>query len=215
VRYRFTAPSAGVLTVAISGAEDLVLEVFDEDGQPVPDGSADRDLNGEMGTELLSVVLSHVGAYLVEVRGNGVSAAARFTIGSGFLAMPAFARPADPDRRPGQARPLTVGTAHQDQLHPSNGDLWDWFSIKATEAMTLVVVTRMEEGVEGDLILEAYLGTDFSEPTEASDQDLQGHTGNESLTLDVKAGDTVLIKVKSLASSGNAAPYRLSVGRVP
>jgi hypothetical protein len=129
--------------------------------------------------------------------------------------MPAFARPADPDRRPGQARPLTVGTAHQDQLHPSNGDLWDWFSIKATEAMTLVVVTRMEEGVEGDLILEAYLGTDFSEPTEDSDQDLQGHTGNESLTLDVKAGDTVLIKVKSLASSGNAAPYRLSIGRVP
>jgi hypothetical protein len=73
----------------------------------------------------------------------------------------------------------------------------------------------MEEGTEGDLIVEAYLGGEFSEPTTQSDQDLQGHTGNESVTIDVKAGETVHIKVKSLGTSGDAAPYRLSIGRVP
>jgi len=214
-RYRFVASAAGVLTVAVSGTEDMLLAVLDEDGQPVPEGNADRDLNGNMGSELISVVLSYAGTYLVEVRGNGVETAAKFTVAGAFVPMPAFARAPDPDRRPSQAHPLTVGAAHQDQLSPGDGDLWDWFSIKATEAMTLVVVTRMEEGVEGDLVLEAYLGTNYGEPTTQSDQDLQGHTGNESLTIDVKAGDTVYIKVKSLADSGDAAPYRLSVGKVP
>lgn len=214
-RYRFVASAAGVLTVAASGSEDLLLAVLDEDGQPVPDGNADRDLNGNMGSELISVVLSYGGTYLVEVRGNGVETAARFTVGGAFVPMPAFARAPDPDRRPSQGRALTVGAAHQDQLHPGDGDLWDWYTIKATEAMTVVVVTRMDEGVEGDLVLEAYIGTSYSEPTAQSDQDLQGHTGNESLTVDLKAGETVYIKVKSLSDSGGAAPYRLSVGKVP
>ena len=214
-RFRFAATGSGVLTVAVSGADDLTLAVLDEDGQAVPEGNADRDLNGSMGSELISVVLFYAGTYYIEVRGNGVETAAKFTIGGGFVPMPAFARAPDPDRRPSLARPLTVGAAHQDQLNPGAGDLWDWFSVKATEAMTLVIVTRMEEGVEGDLVLEAYLGTDYSEPTTQSDQDLQGHTGNESLTIDVKAGDTVYIKVKSLADSGDEAPYRLSIGKVP
>ncbi len=214
-RYRFTASGPGVLTVAVGGTEDLMLAVLDEDGQPVPEGNADRDLNGNMGAELISVVLYYGGTYFVEVRGNGLETAARFAIGGGFVAMPAFARAPDPDRRPSQARVLAVGAAHQDELNPGAGDLWDWYAVKATEAMTVVVVTRMEEGVEGDLILEAYLGTDYSEPTTQSDQDLQGHTGNESLTIDVKAGETVYIKVKSLSDSGDATPYRLSIGKVP
>jgi len=214
-RFRMAATGPGILTVAVSGAEDLTLSVLDEDGQPVPEGNADRDLNGNMGSELISVVLFYAGTYFVEVRGNGVETAAKFTIGGGFVSMPAFGRAPDPDRRPSLARALTVGAAHQDQLDPGAGDLWDWYSVKATEAMTLVIVTRMDEGVEGDLVLEAYLGDDYSEPTTQSDQDLQGHTGNESLTIDVKAGDTVHIKVKSLADSGDAAAYRLSVGKVP
>ncbi len=214
-RYLFTAAGPGVLTVAVNGKEDLTLAVLDEDGQPLPDGTADRDLNGDLGSELLSVVLTRGGGYLVEVRSAASSGATRFTVGGAFVAMPAFERPADPDRRPSLARALTVGTAQQDELNPGGGDLWDWFSVKASEAMTLVIVTRMEEGTEGDLVLEAYLGADYSTPTTQSDQDLQGHTGNESLTIDVKAGDTVRIKVKSLSTTGDAAPYRLSIGRVP
>lgn len=214
VRFRFTAAGAGVLTLAAHGPEDLTLAVMDEDGQPVADGTADRDLNGDLGSETLSVVLSYGGVYLVEVRSNG-SSAAKFSIGASFVAMAPFERPPDPDRRPTQARPLTVGAAHTDEIHPSQGDLWDWFTVRATEAMTLVVVTRMEEGTEGDLVLEAYLGGGFAEPTTQSDQDLQGHTGNESVTIDVKAGDIVHIKVKSLGTAGDAAPYRLSIGRVP
>jgi hypothetical protein len=215
VRYRFTAAGPGVLTVALHGASDLTLEVLDEDGQPVPDGRADRDLNGELGAEMVSVVLAHGGAYLVEVASNGEESATRFTIGGSWVSMPAFERPPDPDRRPGQARALTVGAAHTDAVNPGQGDLWDWFSVRVSEAMTLVIVTRMEEGTEGDLVLEAYLGGSFGEPTTQSDQDLQGHTGNESVTIDVKAGETVHIKVKSLATTGESMPYRLSVGRVP
>lgn len=215
VRFRFTAPGAGVLTVAVNGTIDLTLAVTDQDGQPVPDGTADRDLNGELGAELLSVVLSQGGQYLVEVRANGGEPASRFAIGASFVAMPPFERPADPDGRPSQGTAVTIGAARQDQLHPSANDLWDWYTVRVTEAATLVVVTRIDEGVEGDLVLEVYLGGGFSEPTAQSDQDLQGSMGNESVTIDVKPGDTLHIKVKSLGTTGDAVPYRLSVGKVP
>jgi len=214
-KFRFTAAGPGVLTVAINGTDDLTLAVTDQDGQPLPEGTADRDLGGQVGAELLAVVLPEGGEYLVEVRSNGGEMASKFAIGASFVGMPAFERPADPDGRPSKAGAVTIGAAKQDQLHPSQYDMWDWFTFKATEAGTLVIVTRVEDGVEGDLVLEVYLGGSFSEPTTQSDQDLQGTMANESVTLDVKAGDVVHIKVKSLNTTGDALPYRLSVGKVP
>lgn len=214
-KYRYTAASAGVLTVAISGTEDLSLAVTDEDGQALPDGTADRDLSGDRGAEVLSVILPHRGAYLVEVRSVGGEEASRFTIGASWVAMPGFERPPDADGRPSLGRALTIGAAHTDELNPSAGDLWDWYRITSADAVTLAIVTRMEEGTEGDLVLEAYVGTDYSEPTTRSDQDLQGHTGNESVTVNLKAGETVYFKVRSLSDSGDRMPYRVSVARVP
>jgi hypothetical protein len=126
-----------------------------------------------------------------------------------------FARAADPDRRPSTAKALTVGAASEETLHADEGDGWDWFKVTASEAMTLVIVTRMAEGTEGDLTLEAFTGNDYSSPAANSDQDLQGHTGNESVTLDVQAGQTVHVKVASLFGAGGPAPYRISVGKVP
>lgn len=213
-RYRFQASGPGVLTVVVHGTEDLTLAVMDEDGQPVADGTADRDLNGNVGSELLSVVLTEGGTYLVEVRSHG-SESGSFTVGASWVPMTAFARPPDPDGRPSRAGRLTVGASHDDQLHPDEGDQWDWFTLSVTERTTLVVVTRMDEGVEGDLALEVYLDNDFSTPAVQSDQDLQGNLGNESVTVDVRAGQPLHIKVRSFSSSGGAVPYRVSVTRVP
>ena len=63
-------------SVAVQGTSDLSLQLVDEDGQVMPDGSTDRDLNGNEGTELLSVTLTEPGAYRVRVR-VGRRAAAR------------------------------------------------------------------------------------------------------------------------------------------
>lgn len=213
-RYRFLASGSGVLTVVAHGTDDLTLAVMDEDGQPVADGTADRDLNGNVGSELLSVVLTEGGTYLVEVRSHG-SEGGSFTVGGAWVPMPAFARPADPDGRPSRAGRLTIGATHTDALHPDEGDQWDWFTVSVTERTTLVVVTRMDEGVQGDLALEVYLDSDYSTPAVQSDQDLQGNLGNESVTVDVRAGQPMHIKVRSLSSSGDAIPYRVSITRVP
>ncbi len=213
-RYRFQASGAGVLTVVAHGTEDLTLAVMDEDGQPVPDGTADRDLNGKVGSEVLSVVLTEGGTYLVEVRSHG-SSGGSFTVGGAWVPMPAFARPSDPDGRPSRAGRLSIGATHTDQLHPDEGDQWDWFTINVTERTTLVIMTRTDDGVEGDLALEVYLDNDFSTPAVQSDQDLQGNLGNESVTVDVRAGQPVHVKVRSYSSSGGPVPYRVSVTRVP
>ncbi len=213
-RYRFQASGAGVLTVVAHGTEDLTLAVMDEDGQPVVDGTADRDLNGNVGSEMLSVVLTEGGTYLVEVRSHGTNGGS-FTVGGAWVPMPAFAKPADPDGRPSRAGRLSIGTTHTDQLHPDEGDQWDWFTLSATERVTLVIMTRTDEGVEGDLALEVYLDNDFSTPAVQSDQDLQGNLGNESVTVDVRAGQPMHVKVRSYSSSGGPTPYRVSVTRVP
>jgi hypothetical protein len=212
-RYRFQASGPGVLTVAAHGTDDLTLAVLDEDGQPLPDGSADRDLNGNVGSELLSVVLTEGGTYLVEVRSHG-SSGGSFSIGASFVPMAAFARPPDPDGRPSRAARLSIGATHTDELHPDEGDQWDWFTVSVTEPSTLVVLTRVDEGVEGDLALEVYLDNDYSTPAVQSDQDLQGNLGNESVTVNVRAGQPVHIKVRSFSMMGERLPYRVSVTRV-
>jgi hypothetical protein len=152
---------------------------------------------------MLAVALTEGGVYLVEVRSHGGSADT-FSIGAAFVPMPAFARPPDPDGRPSRAGRLTVGATHADALHPDEGDQWDWFTINVLERTTLVVVTRMDEEVDGDLALEVYLDSDYSTPAVQSDQDLQGNRGNESVTVDVRAGQPLHIKVRSFSSQRRA-----------
>ncbi len=214
--FRFTPSGPGVLTVVVKGNDDLTIRVVDADGQMLPDGSADRDLNGSTGLEYLAVPVGYAEPLVVEVTllsddGSG----GVFSIGASFVAEAAFERAPDPDRRPSLAKALTVGAASEESLNADEGDSWDWFKVTASEAMTVVVVTRMAEGTEGDLTLEAFVDNDFSTPTANSDQDLQGHTGNESVTIDLKAGQTVHFKVASLFGSGGTSPYRISVGKVP
>ena len=69
--YTFVAKSAGVLSAAVQGSGDLALQLVDEDGQTVPDGTTDRDMNGSSGTELLSATIGEAGTYTVRVRVQG------------------------------------------------------------------------------------------------------------------------------------------------
>jgi hypothetical protein len=214
--FRFTPPSAGVLTIVVRGNDDLTIQVVDEDGQLVPMGTADGDNNGSTGLEYLAVPIGQADPLRVRVTllsDDGGSGA--FTISAAFLAEEGFAQAADPDRRPSLARALTVGGAMEESLNPEEGDRWDWFVIRASEAMTVTVLTRMDEGSTGDLVLSAFTGGNMDAEIAHSDQDLQGHLGNESVTVALKAGDVLHIKVASLQDSGGAAPYRISVGRMP
>lgn len=212
--YTFRAPAAGVLTVAVKGNGDLSLAVTDVDRQSLPEGSVDADLHGNMGEEMLSLVLPEPGTYRVEVRGFG-NEGGTFTLASGFVTMPGFAQPVDPDGKPSSARDLAIGAGHDDEIHPSAGDHRDWYRIRVAEAGTLVILTRVADDFEGDLVLEAFLGADFSDAAASSDQDLQDNAGRESLTLEVRGGDVLHVRVAGVFSSGDAQPYRISVGRMP
>lgn len=206
--YRFTAPSAGVLSVAVHAEADVTLKVTDEDGQALPDGSSDRDLFGAGGNEQVMVALPERGEYRVEVELLGGSNS-KFEIGAGWIAMPAFARASDPDRRPSQGAALDVGRSHEDSLNGDEGDTWDWFVITAKASGTLTVILRSVNDDSPDLALELYTDDDLTDHAARSDSDLQGNTTNESATIDVKAGQKIFVKV--LGATGNpSGRYRLA-----
>lgn len=58
-------------------------------------------------------------------------------------------------------------------------------------------------------ILEVYTDGDFSSAADRSDQDMQGNTSNESVTINLEAGDSVHVKVINQSGS-TASKYRLS-----
>ncbi len=212
VDYAVVAKTAGVLSVAVQGTSDLSLQLVDEDGQVLPDGSTDRDLNGNEGTELLSATVTEPGAYRLRVQSGG--SGGTFQIAGSFMSFPAFQRPGDPDRRPAMAKAGPVGKALEDGLDPGAGDNWDWWVLKAPEAGTLTVVTRqLGTGDAPDLVLEVFTDADFADAKDRSDQDLQGNSANESATVQVTAGQAVHVKVSS--NFGRAAKYRLSSSLAP
>jgi hypothetical protein len=214
-RFTFKAPAAGVLLVVVNATSDITLRVTDADGQELPNGTVDGDLGGNPGMEMISLPLSEAGDYIVYVNLLSDAGSANFTINASFLTEKGFARPADPDKRPSMANEVQIAAPINGSLDPDAGDLWDWYQITAAGDGTLVFVTRTPEGSEGDLTLAAYIGKDFTTPTESSDQDLQGNAGNESITLNVSKGEVIYLKVNSLQTSGGKLEYRLSVGNVP
>lgn len=212
--FRVVAKTAGVLSVAVQGTGDLALQLVDDDGQVLPDGSTDRDLAGNEGMELLSTTVTEPGNYRVRVRLQGGGDKSTFTIAGSFLTFPAFQRPGDPDRRPGAARAIAVGKPLEDSLDAANGDSWDWYVLKAVEEGTLTVVTRqVGNGDAPDLVLEVYTSGNFGQSQDRSDQDLQGNSASESVTVQVKAGESVHVRVSGNFS--NAAKYRLSSSLAP
>jgi hypothetical protein len=210
--FTFNAEAAGILTVVArtTGESDIVLVVTDRDGQPLPNGRSDQDIGGNTGAEQFAVTIPRAGAYMVRVEPYGGSAS--FQIGASWLSFPDLEVPPDPDGSPSSAKALRVGQeAMSDGLDGSQGDYWDWFVFTASRAGTLTVTTRAEEG---DLVLEAFSAGEYSEAIERSDQDLQGVSGNEALTLIVEEGQKFFFKVAAF-SEGASIPYRIQVGFMP
>ncbi len=213
VEYTLAAKTAGVLTIALHGEGDLAFDVTDADGQTLPEGSVDRDLHGNAGLEMASVLVPEPGAYKVRIRSQSGSSSS-FQISTTWLSFPPLARAStDADSKPSAAQRLDVGKPHEDSLDGESGDMWDWFSFQPTEPGTLVIVTRAV-GESADLVLEAYLDGKFGQPVERSDQDLQGSGANESVTLTVTKGQMVHVKVSSTFGR-QSAKYRISSSLVP
>jgi hypothetical protein len=209
----FNAPAAGVLTVVVRSTDesDLVLVVTDGDGQPLPEARSDRDLGGNSGAEQLAVTVPRAGEYQVRVEPFG-SGSARFKIGASWISFPDLEIPPDPNGSPSTATAIREGQEPFDEsLDGTAGDYWDWFVFTAERAGTLTVTTRAEDG---DLVLEAFEAGSYTEALERSDQDLQGVSGNEALTLIVTAGQKVYFKV-SAWNEGAQIAYRLQVGFMP
>lgn len=213
-KYSFMATGAGLLTVAANAPSDITLAVMDEDGQMLREGAIDRDHAGNVGREYGTVVIPRAGKYNIEVRGLDASGAVAFTVGGSFVPMAALEMPEDPDGRPANAKVVQPGVALEDQVNPDAGDAADWFSVTAETAMTLVIVTRVEEE-GGDLVIEAFSAGNMAESVGRSDQDLRGNAGNESVTVEMRAGETVKFKVFALNERGGAINYRVSLGMVP
>ena len=212
--YSVVAKTAGVLVAAVKGDADLVLSVTDSDGQTVPEGRSDKDINGSEGTEMVSVVIPEAGTYRVRVEVNG-GGASSFEVSGSWMSFPPFAQAStDPDRRPSGAKAAQVGKAIEDSLNAEAGDIWDWFVMKPGQGGTLVIVTRRLGEGDTDLVLEAFLDGNFSTPAQRSDQDMQGNNANESVTLNVNAGQAVHIKVSANFSRPNTK-YRISSNLVP
>jgi hypothetical protein len=210
--FNFNANAAGILTVVARSTDesDIVLVVTDADGQPLPNGRSDQDIGGDTGAEQFAVTIPRAGGY--QVRVEPYSGSATFQIGASWLAFPDLEVPPDPDGSPSKAIAITVEQQSvSDGLDGSGGDYWDWFVYTADQAGTLTVATRAEEG---DLVLEAYSAGDYAEAMERSDQDLQGVSGNEALTLVVEPGQKFFFKVAAF-TEGATIPYRLQIGFMP
>jgi len=206
--YAVKLDTAGVLTVAVQGGDDLVLQLTDADGQALPEGLSDQDLQGSTGTEVMSVTIARPGEYrvLVSLYGSGTS---QFEIAGSFLSFPPFERPEDPDGRPSTATALTIGEAHEDSLDTTAGDAWDWFVFTPAADATLAVATRAAAGVQIDLQLDVYVGGSFDTPADSSDQDQQDDAANEAVTVAVRAGQPVHVRVSSPLGEAKGG-YRIS-----
>lgn len=211
--YEVSAAAAGVLAVALATdteETDLVLVVTDSDGQPLGDGRSDRDLHGDRGKEYLAVLLPEPGKYLVLVELSSGEKAA-FSISGALAVAPALASPSqDPDRRPSKAVAATVGKSVEDTL--GGDDAWDWYALRAEAAGTLTILTKAPDG---DLRLDAFAEGNYRQAIATSDQDLQDVKGNESVNIEVQAGQTIYVRVSTFFTGGDTVSYKLVSALIP
>lgn len=205
----FTAETPGVLTVVVRGKDDsdLQIVVTDAVGQELPGGRFDVDLRGNVGAEQGATVISAPGEYQVQV--HTWSGMGGFEMAASWLEFASLGGPADVDGMPTAAAALVPGTPIADSINPSGGDAWDWFKVTADSAGAITVIT---EAPEGDLVLEVFREGEFGEALNRSDQDMQGVTGNESLTVQAAAGETYYFRVSPAFESGESIEYRVRAG---
>jgi hypothetical protein len=207
--FQFSADSAGFLTVAVRGANqvDLRINVTDDVGFPLPGGSSDQDIDGDYGSEQVTVLLPRAGDYRVYV--ETFYEATTLKIGGAWIPYPEGAVEPDPDGHPDSATDLVPGSPIEDTVDGQAGDLMDWYKVTG-EANGMVTV--IVEAPEGDLALEVFEEGEYRQPLNSSDQDMGGVTGNESLTVPIEAGQTLYFRVYSLFSSEGNIAYAIRAG---
>lgn len=211
--YRVAAASSGVLVVTVASETpevDIVIVVTDSDGQPLSDGRSDRDLNGDRGKEFAALLLPEAGTYLVHVELTS-GEEATFNLSGAFAPAPELASPnRDTDGRPSRATAASVGKSIEDTL--GGDDIWDWFVLQAEAPGTLTVLTKAPEG---DLRLEAFTEGNYRQAIASSDQDLQDVKGNESVNIEVTAGQKIYVRVSTFFAGGDTVSYKLVSALIP
>jgi hypothetical protein len=176
----------------------------------LPGRLADRDLTGNERHGTASTTVNLAPALRVRLQGGEKST---FTIAGAFLTFPAFQRPGIPIAGP--ATPAASPSASRSKTASIRERRFvGLMRVQAAEEGTLTVVTRqVGNGDAPDLVLEVYTGGNFGDAQDRSDQDLQGNSASESVTVQVKAGEAVHVRVSGNFS--NAAKYRLSSSLAP
>jgi len=207
--FRFTADTAGFLTVVVrgTGEADLRISVTDEVGFPLPGGTADQDIGGNLGSEQLTVLLPRAGVYQIFVETYYGSTTLK--IGGAWIPYPDASTDLDPDGHPDMATPLSPGSPVESTIDGSAGDSMDWYAVTSD---TAGMVTVIVEAPEGDLSLEVYRQSEYRQPVSSSDQDMGGVAGNESLTVRIEAGETLYFKVAPVFSTAGQIAYTIRAG---
>jgi hypothetical protein len=215
--YLLDLEGPGFLAVIVRAGEeedDLVLTITDDEGQVLLSGRSDQDLGGQMGAEQLLVQIPGGGQYSVVVSQNYGSSTISFEVGAAFLTTPMAAAEPDPDGKPSGATALEIDGGQEDSIYPGQGDGWDWYSVTATSAGVLTVLTRGTDDEGGDLRLDVFRAGDLREPVDGSDQDQNDVLANESVTLDVAAGETIYVKVAPSFMGAGMVSYRIAAGLI-
>lgn len=193
--YEFTAESTGVLTVIVRANNDVVINVTDELGLQIEDGYVDTDYYGDSGAEQGAIIIGEAGDY--QVRIEPLSGAADFALAANWLPFEGLARKPDPQGSPDEAILMGIGKIYSGLIRESLGDRADWYRVEAARDGVLNVATRTRSD---DVVLEYYQDGSFGSSMQRSDQDLDGDTGRESITIQVRAGEVYYFVVTAFSS---------------
>ena len=165
--FAVSAKTAGVLAWRCRAPATSRCSSSTKTGRSCPDGSADRDLDGNEGTELLSATITEPGDYRLRVRSAGLAAGATFQHCRHRSSRSRRSSvPSDPDRRPATAQGRCRWARPLEDSPRSRGRRQVGLVACSSrpEAGTLTVVTRqVGTGDAPDLVLECYTDGDFGE----------------------------------------------------
>lgn len=196
--YEFQTESAGVLTVIVRATSDVVINVVDELGVQIVDGYVDTDYYGDGGAEQGAIIIGEAGDY--QVRIEPLSGTADFVLAANWLPFEAVGRKADPQGTPDESIHMGIGKIYNGLIRESLGDRQDWYRVEAARDGVLNVSTRTPGS---DVVLEYYQDGNFGSSVERSDQDLDGDTGRESITVNAREGQVYYFVVTAFSSDAD------------
>jgi hypothetical protein len=107
---------------------------------------------------------------------------------------------------------LGLEASRQDRLDDEGRH---WYVITAPEDVTVNFTTRSTGENDGDLLIEAYVNEDFGQFLIRSDSDMEGDSAHESVTVDLRAGDILHVKVAAWGFGKSQWSYQLDVSHAP